>query len=238
MPIDTVRSSTSQPARPPAATGAQHASPPASRFDLPRWFDLRLLIGAVLVLSSIALGARVIAAADHTVPVLVAAEDLAIGQPLTPDLVETRQVQLSEAGELYHTGVVGEGYVAVRPVSRGELLPRAAVGRASDVGEARYVTLPLPGPEAPAGLQSGNQVEVWLLPAAEADDEPATRLLPNVSVTAVAGASGTFGDTGGDLRVTLAITGEDEALTETTATLVEASRTSRIYLTKLPDAAS
>ena len=106
---------------------------PGSTVGPVRWLDLRLVTGLLLVLGSVVLGTRVIAAADDTVPVLVAATDLAPGQSLTTTMVETRQVGLAESLEgLYHTGQVGDGYVVVRLVSAGELLPRSAVAVVTD----------------------------------------------------------------------------------------------------------
>ena len=60
----------------PAATD----SPPAARLGRPRWRDARLLGGLLLVLLSVVLGARVLAAADDTVAVWSVTTDLAAGE--------------------------------------------------------------------------------------------------------------------------------------------------------------
>ncbi len=54
----------------------QPAAPVARRVRPPRWLDLRLVLGVLLVLGSVLLGARVVGAADATVPVWAAAGDL------------------------------------------------------------------------------------------------------------------------------------------------------------------
>ena len=53
--------------------------PTPRRVRPPRWLDLRLVLGVLLVLGSVLLGARVVGAADATVPVWAAAGDLAAG---------------------------------------------------------------------------------------------------------------------------------------------------------------
>src|SRR3954469_23985996 len=66
-----------------APVGSTLASPPARRVNRPRWFDLRLLTGVLLVLVSVIIGARVVAASDSSEPVWAAAHDLAAGTQLT-----------------------------------------------------------------------------------------------------------------------------------------------------------
>lgn len=219
-----------RPGRNGSDTTAELPSPVAARLALPRWLDLRLVIGVLLVLVSIAVGARVIAAADRTVPVLVAAEDLAPGQPLTADLVESRGVLLEQGLDQYLTGAVGSGYVVVRPVERGELLPRSAISAATEIEAARYVTLPVAGTEAPAGIGAGAIVDVWLTPAD--GDGPAFLLLSGVTVTAASSGSGGLAGSSGQVQVTLAVV--DDELDEVTAELVAAARAGLVYLTALP----
>lgn len=219
-----------RPGRNGSDTTAELPSPVAARLALPRWLDLRLVIGVLLVLVSIAVGARVIAAADRTVPVLVAAEDLAPGQPLTADLVESRGVLLEQGLDQYLTGAVGSGYVVVRPVERGELLPRSAISAATEIEAARYVTLPVAGTEAPAGIAAGAIVDVWLTPAD--GDGPASLLLSGVTVTAASSGSGGLAGSSGHVQVTLAVV--DDELDEVTAELVAAARAGLVYLTALP----
>ena len=43
--------------------------PAPRRVRPPRWLDLRLVLGVLLVLASVLLGARIVSAADVTVPV-------------------------------------------------------------------------------------------------------------------------------------------------------------------------
>ena len=210
-------------------------SPRAARLARPRWLDPRLVAGLLLVLGSVVLGTRIVAAADDTVPVLVAATDLAPGQPLTEAMVETRRVVLDGNADLYHTGDVGAGYVVVSPVREGELLARSAVAASADAPAIRYVTVAVPAPEAPAGLVAGDAVDVWRTHAEQSEEPAASPVLADVTVTAVdAGGSGLTGP-GSQVRVTLAVTGGSD-LDESVAALVGAARDGRIYLAQVPEA--
>lgn len=231
MPIDTVTDTEQRPGRHGHAA-TELRSPTAARLARPRWLSARMVVGVLIVLISIVVGVRVISAADQTVPVLVAAEDLAPGQPLTADLVEYRQVRLEHGLDSYLTGEVGSGYVVVRPVGRGELLPRAAIGPAAEAADTRYLTLPLNGSELPHGVGAGDVVDVWLTPLE--DGKPATLLLRAVSVTAASAGGGGFTDASRQAQVTLAVAGEN--LQEVTAELVAAARAGRVYLAALPEA--
>ncbi len=190
-----------------------------------------MIVGALIVLVSIVAGVRVVSAADETVPVLVATADLVPGQPLTADLVEPQRVKLEHGLENYLTGEVGDGYVVVRPVGRGELLPSAAIRPSAEAPDTRYVTVPLNGSELPPGIGAGDVVDVWLTPLDES--EPATLLLPAVSVTAASSGAGGLTEASRQAQVTLAVTGEE--LADVTARLVAAARAGRIYLAGLPE---
>src|SRR3954467_2461419 len=65
--------------------GGMPAGPVARRVRPPRWLDLRLAPGVLLVLGSVLVGARVVSAADATVPVWSATGDLAAGTVLSAD---------------------------------------------------------------------------------------------------------------------------------------------------------
>ncbi len=231
MPSDTLTDTDLRPGRHVHA-GAEPPSPTATRHTLPRWLSVKMIVGVLLVLLSIVAGVRVISAADETVPVLVATEDLAPGQPLTADLVEAQQIKLEQGLDSYLTGEVGSGYVVVRPVGQGELLPRAAIRPATDAPETRYVTVPLNGEELPPGIGAGDVVDVWLTPLD--DGKSATLLLPAVSVTAASSGGGGLTDASRQAQVTLAVTGEE--LQDVTAQLVAAARAGRVYLAALPEA--
>lgn len=212
-------------------------SPRANRMRTPRWFDLRLGLGVILVLGSVAMGARIVAAADDTTPALIASQHLTPGQELTDGVVRTSDVQLSSTGEKYFTGPVPDGYVVTRAVRAGELVPRTAVAPAEQVGEFQYVTLPLDSAETPSGLRGGDLVDVWLIPAEGQDGAAATSLAGAVSVSEVSRGSGTLGRSSGQTVVTLALTGADDAdgdLAALVARILTAARSDQVYVTKRP----
>src|SRR3712207_4756406 len=63
--------------RPLSSASAEVPGPTPRRVRPPRWLDLRLVLGVLLVLGSVLVGARVVTAADATVPVWSARSDLA-----------------------------------------------------------------------------------------------------------------------------------------------------------------
>jgi Flp pilus assembly protein CpaB len=133
----------------------------APRLRRPSWRDTRLLVGVLLVLISVALGARVIAAADSTVEVLAAGRTLPAGSPLAAGDLRVVRVHLGDAAGRYLPAgsPPGTGTVVIRTVSAGELIPRSALGAALP-GQERPVVIPL-DPAVAAGLTPGARVDVW-----------------------------------------------------------------------------
>ena len=71
---------------------------PAARLAIPRWGDSRLVLGLLLVMGSVLLGARLLAAADDTVPVWAVTEDLGSGTSLQPDDLVARGITAERGG--------------------------------------------------------------------------------------------------------------------------------------------
>lgn len=167
-------------------------SPTPRRVKAPSWLDIRLVIGVVLVLCSVLIGAKVVAGANHSYRALAVTRDLAAGTLLSRDDVKAVRVQLPGRGHgVYLSGdadVVGKQLN--RPLARGELLPAAAFGTADALST---VTVPFAADAAPA-LAPGQRVEIWLSTKACA----AVVLLADVTVQDVhASAGGSFSSTGG-----------------------------------------
>lgn len=140
--------------------------PVPRRVRPPRWLDLRLVLGVLLVLGSILVGARVLSSADATVPVWAAAGDLAAGTVLTGDDLVAVDVRLDEAAGAYlSAGTRPAGRTLARAVSRGELLPRAAL---AGVPELVQVALPVQAGYVPPGLTRGRLVDVYAVGTASA----------------------------------------------------------------------
>lgn len=112
---------------------------------------------------SVVAGSRLLAAADDTVIVWAAAEDLAGGAEVNADDLEARRVRFAEPADLerYFTSddPLPEDVRLVRGVGRGELLPRAAVGTTAD---ADVLELPIPVDLVPDSVGPGSVVNVYV----------------------------------------------------------------------------
>ena len=109
---------------------AELPRPTAARLKQPSWRDTRLVVGVVLVLLSMAIGAKAIAAADDTVPMYAAVARLVPGQPVTQSDVRRVDVQLGADRARYVVADhdIAPDTFALRDVRPGELLPTSALG--------------------------------------------------------------------------------------------------------------
>jgi hypothetical protein len=170
----------------------------------PRWLDLRLVLGVLLVLGSVLLGARVVTAADATVPVWSATGDLAAGTVLADGDLVAVQVRLDDVAERYlATSTDPAGRVLGRAVRAGELVPRSALEEATGLVQ---LALPVQAGYVPPSLTRGQLVDVY----AVAD--------PVVGAT---------GQTGGDVELVVsgapvqAVTGRGDGVLSTATTTVQ-----------------
>jgi hypothetical protein len=168
------------------------AGPSPRRVRPPRWLDLRLVLGVLLVLGSVLLGARVVASADATVPVWAVTGDLAAGTELSADDLRPVEVRLGDAADAYlSTSTRPEGRTLSRPVRSGELLPRTALEEESELVQ---LALPVQSGYVPPGLERGQVVDVYAVadPAAGATgvaDGSVTPVVRGATVQAVSGRS-------------------------------------------------
>ncbi len=142
-------------------------TPVAPRLRRPTWRDPRLLVGCALVAGSVALGATVVSSARDTTPVYVAAHDLVPGDPVGASDLRVVDVNLGGEASRYlapeGSGLVA-GSVATVVVRSGELVPRAALGKESDV-TVRAVAVPVSGTLSER-VRTGSTVDVWFVPKA------------------------------------------------------------------------
>lgn len=186
------------------------SSPPARRIGAARWLDVRLVVGILLVLGSVVLGAKVVAEADDSVPVWAARVDLAPGDSVDSDDLVARQVRMGDLSA-YVGGDVPVGYVLTRPVGAGELLPRAAVALPEHAAAHRVVTLPVERHHFPGTLAAGERVDVYVTPRG-AGGEPAgspEQVLAKALVDGVEAEGGRFGSATGAVGVALAVAPTD-----------------------------
>ncbi len=173
---------------PAPVTGAEGvAGPVPRRVRPPRWLDLRLVLGVLLVLGSVLLGARVVTAADATVPVWSVAGDLAAGTQLDPGDLVAVDVRLGDAaGSYLSTGTDPAGRTLARAVRAGELLPRTAL---EEPEELVQVALPVQAGYVPPGLVRGQVVDVYGVtdPAGTTTGEGVVPVVAAAPVQAVSG---------------------------------------------------
>lgn len=225
------------------------ASPRALRLATPGWLDGRLVLGVLLVLVSVVVGARVLSAADRSTLVYAVTKDLAAGSVLEADDLEQVRVRLFDnAGQYVAAGEPPLGYVVRRGLGRGELLPRQALSLPDKDVDYREVTVPVEVGHLPPGLTADAQVDVWVTPTTTSDDEPAPvegeapepgpdgtalelrgaqLVLQGVTVLAVQGDGGAFG---GSTSVPVVL----QVRPREVAALVSAMSLGRIDVVRLP----
>lgn len=205
------------------------ASPVARRLRAPSWFDLRLIVGVILLLGSVLVGARIVASADRTTAVWAVTSDLSAGTVLTASDLQKVQVRLVDNGAAYiATTTSPVGRMLTRSVSAQELLPAAAVAPSS-----AYLTVALavPAQRVPASLRRGQRVNIY---AASTDPDAANStslVAPAVTVLEVSGRStGALSVGSANLQVLISV---PECQVET---LLEATEGRTISLAVLPSA--
>ena len=181
----------------------EYPSPRPRRISTPRWFDLRLALGIVLVLAAVLVGAVVVSRAKHTDKELAVTRDLAAGTRLQTSDLRMIDVQLPD--DVRHDAAYlsdpnqAVGKTLNRSLRKGELVPAAVLAAATT---ATTVSVPFAADAAPT-LTRGQRIVVWLSSQAC----PSVVLLPEVTVQDVhASDSGGFSTsgTGQDVVVSVA----------------------------------
>jgi hypothetical protein len=117
------------------------------------------VLGVLLVLGSVLLGARVVGAADATVPVWAASGDLAAGTEIGRDDLIAVDVRLDDTADAYlSTSTRPEGRTLARAVRAGELVPGSALEEPADLVQ---LALPVQAGFVPPGLRRGGLVDVY-----------------------------------------------------------------------------
>lgn len=151
-------------------------SPTARRGIRSRWRDPRLLLGVLLVLASVLVGARVLAGSDDATPVWAATRDLPAGSQVSADDVEVVDVSFgSEVGTAYvsATTPLPSGMILAKPVAAHELLTHSAVDTGA-VGPVAQLPLGVESSLLPGDLAAGDVVDVWVVPSPAVNSSGAT----------------------------------------------------------------
>jgi hypothetical protein len=210
-------------------------SSPAARLALPRWLDARVAVGLLLVLVSVAAGARIVATAGHLTPVYVAAHDLVPGEQLKQGDLVIARVRLDGGGSRYlaASAAAPVGYVVNRVVGARELLPAAALSPSAALAGTRMVTVPVQAGHLPGDLGRGDLVDVYVTPrsATGKDVPPPVLVLSKVAVDSREGGSRSFSGQSA-LAVVLVVDAAD------VAAMVHAVESGVIDLVRVPPAAA
>jgi hypothetical protein len=212
----------SRQARSEGEAGNPPPSPPAARSSRAWWRDARVIGGVALIVISMLVGARLLSGGDDTVLAWQATRDLSPGAVVSADDVVAVAIPASFAG-VYADG----GGLPTTPIDRallaGEILPSPV---ATNVSDARWVTVPVEPLHAPVDLAPGERVDVWATAGVDLGVAPVPELVLEgvlVSEVAVDGVG-----LGGEYGVVLEIVPADAA------PLLAAARSGGIDLVRVP----
>jgi hypothetical protein len=160
-------------------------APSATRLKSPSWLDGRLVIGVVLVLLSVVVGAKIISSSQRYDVMWAASRDIAPGTTLIKsDLVQV-DVRFKDHGALYISaaGASPVGRVTVSPLASGQLIPLVAVP-STPPPAVRLVTIPVARLHMPRGNDlHGVQVDLYVTPKTLNGQAQATPQLVLANVT-------------------------------------------------------
>ena len=172
-------------------------APTPRRLARPRWLNVRVVVGIVLVVAAVLVGARVIGASSQTSPVWAAERNLAAGTVLSQGDLTTVDVNLGANSALYLSPGSTEpiGMTVVGPMVAGELLAASAVGESAD---GRVVAVGVEPGNMPPGVAHGSTIDLYLTTggAAGAEAQASTELIgagitvQSVTAPATGGLSG------------------------------------------------
>ncbi|MGL5809751.1 MAG: hypothetical protein ACRCYQ_07405 [Nocardioides sp.] len=186
---------------PQALLGPKGQPRTAVRDTRPGWRDPRLWIGLAMVAGSVIGGYRLLADAERTTAVWVAETDVHPGDPVTDEVLTTRDVRFADAGALDRylvaTRPIVAGTRATRTIGAGELVARSALGQSSDSGIVE-VPLSVQSEQLPPSVGAGSIVDVWVAAPDASKKKDADLILAAVVVIEAPRASDGFG--GGERR--------------------------------------
>jgi hypothetical protein len=145
-------------------------APTPRRLGRPRWLNLRVVGGVVLVIVAVVAGARVIGASSRTGTIWAADRDLAAGTVLVGTDLTTVEVNLGDNQGMYlGPGAASPvGLTVLTPVAAGELLPASAVDRPA---AGRVVAIGVQPEHLPPGVDHGSTIDLYLTRGAVAGSE-------------------------------------------------------------------
>jgi hypothetical protein len=151
--VPTVSSAPASSSMPPA--------PSPRRLSRPRWLNVRVVGGILLVIAAVVVGARVIGGSARTIGVWAADRNLAAGTVLTAEDLSTAEVNLGDNADLYITSAAESpiGLTVVTPLHAGELLAASAV---EESASGRVVAVGVEPNNMPPGVGHGSIIDLYL----------------------------------------------------------------------------
>lgn len=123
--------------------------------------DPKFLIGILLIVISIALTSILVAKAKGGATYYELLRNIPAGQKITA--TDLRQVSARLESDAYlPSGKLPEGAIAIRSLTAGELLPKAAISKEKDQKRRQLVVKV--SPQIPSTIQEGSHVELWVVP--------------------------------------------------------------------------
>lgn len=216
------------------SVGAGDVGVRADRLRRRPWTDPRLLLGVLLVLGAMVVGARVVAALDDTVEFWAVAGDVRAGDTVNEDDLVAVDVRLADRTADTYLRVDAELPSALddavwsRDVAAGTLVDPAAWTQRS-TADSRQLPVTVAEGALPADLDRGDQVEVWVgAEAGTTEAAPAERVLANVTVLRSGAGSGAL-DGGASRTVLLEV-----PTTALSGKVVAAVASGHVTLVRLP----
>jgi len=207
-------------------------TPTARRSASATWRDPRLIVGVVIVAVSVLAGVKLFSGADDTVSVWTVTTDLRSGTVVVVDDLARRDVRFTDVADADRYVSAESGIPAdttlVRDVGVGELLPRAALGSASDPALVE-VPVAVAAEALPSTVRAGSVVDVWVTPEATSGRAADSLLVfDDVLVIAVPGTGGALGSS----ATRQIVVGIDEADEEDLPAALARASTGTILITK------
>ena len=145
-------------------------APAPRRLSRPRWLNVRVVGGIVLVIAAVVAGAKVVGASSQTATMWVADRNLAAGTVLVTADLTTVEVNLGENAGLYLGPGSNSpiGMTVLTPVAAGELLPASSVEQPS---AGRVVAIGVEPENMPPGVDHGSTIDLYLTKGAVAGSE-------------------------------------------------------------------
>ncbi len=178
-------------------------SPAARRLRAPSWLDVRLVIGVLMVLVAVLVGARVVASSDKSIKVWALAHDVATGTRLADDDLRPERIRLfGDSARYLSVQTSPLGRTVNRDLRAGDLLPGAAL-----VSAPATAVLPLSvdRDDTPPGLAHGDRIDVYVIPSASDRSGRTQLVLANAVVQSVSGGGDGLASDNSKVQITVTV---------------------------------